>query len=236
MPPATRRLKTSGTIGTLAETDLHNALKRHYAGAQGEVEVRVGRYWIDARRGDELIEIQTGGFSSMRPKLAWLLPDYKVRLVHPIALERQLIWLDADGVVERQRKSPKRGRAEDVFKQLVAFPELIDHPNLTLELAFTREVHTRAPVERLRRWDRGWTPVCRTLTALDSTRVFTDAADLALLLPALDQPFSNADLARAARLTQRLAAQMTYCLRRMGRLMQVGKRGRAILYEVSVIH
>lgn len=223
--------KTSGPIGTLAETDLHAALKRHYAGADGELEVKVDGYWIDVRRGVTLIEIQTSNFSSMRPKLAKLLTAHEVVLVHPVVAEKHLVWLDEAGNIVRRRKSPARGRVEQIFAQLVAFPELIGHPNLTLEVVLTREEAVRKPAEKRKRYDRGWTPVNRRLLDVVDERVFVQPADFAALLPAhLPEPFTTRDLAAAASLPPRLTQRMTYCLRKMGVIRAEGKRGRAVAY------
>lgn len=224
----------SGPIGTLAETELHAALKRHYAGVDGEMEVKVGGYWIDVRRGATLIEIQTSNFSSMRPKLAKLLNEHEVVLVHPVVAEKTLIWLDAKGKEARHRKSPARGRVEDVFMQLVAFPELIGHPNLTLEVVLTREEAVRKPAEMRKRFDRGWTPVARRLLEVVGEHVFVQPEDFAALLPVgLPEPFTNRELATAAKLSPRLTQRMTYCLRKMGVIHLAGKRGRAMLFSRS---
>ncbi len=231
MPRQPKPKPKSGPIGTLAETELHAALKRHYAGADGELEVKVGGYWIDVRRGATLIEIQTSNFSSMRPKLAKLLSEHEVVLVHPVVAEKTLIWLNAKGKEERRRKSPARGRVEDVFMQLVAFPELIGHPNLTLEVVLTREEAVRKPAEKRKRFDRGWTPVARRLLEVVGERVFVQPQDFAALLPAaLPEPFTNRELAGAAKLSPRLTQRMTYCLRKMGVIRAEGKRGRAVEY------
>jgi len=227
-----RAKKKNGPIGTLAETELHAALKRHYAGADGEVEVRVGGYWIDVRRGQTLIEIQTSNFSSLRPKLTKLLSEHEVVLVHPVVAQKTLIWLDARGKEERRRRSPSRGRIEDIFFQLVAFPELIGHPNLTLEVVLTREEAVRKPAEKRKRFGRGWSHVARRLLEVVGERVFAQPDDFAALLPeALPEPFTNRELASAARLSPRLSQRMTYCLRKMGVVRLEGKRGRAMLYS-----
>ena len=234
MPAKPKPPPKSGPIGTLAETELHAALKRHYAGGDGEMEVKVGAYWIDVRRGATLIEIQTSNFSSMRPKLAKLLSEHEVVLVHPVVTEKTLIWLDAKGKEDRRRKSPARGRVEDVFMQLVAFPELIGHPNLTLEVVLTREEAVRKPAEKRKRFDRGWTPVARRLLEVVGERVFVQPEDFAALLPAaLPESFTNRELATAAKLSPRLTQRMSYCLRKMGVIQLAGKRGRAMLFSRS---
>ena len=43
------------------------------------------------------------------------------------------------------RRSPKRATAVEVFDKLVAFPSLLTHPNLTIEVLLLREDHIRRP-------------------------------------------------------------------------------------------
>ncbi len=237
MPPRSSH-RPGDPIGTYSETALHAALKRHYAGPDGEMEVRVGAFWIDARRGTTLIEIQTANFSAMRSKLARLLAEHDVLLVHPIAQEKYLVWLDADGNTLRQRKSPMRGRLEDIFAQLVAFPELIGHPRLTLEVVLIREEAVRIPAPRRKRFDRGWIPIDRRLLEVVAEHVFVEPADFGALLPAaLPDVFTARNLVSAARLPLRTAQRMLYCLRKMSVVRVEGKKGRAVTYaRVSAAH
>ena len=47
------------------------------------------------------------------------------------------------------------------------------------------------------------------------------------------RPFTNRELGSALRQPAALGAQMTYCLRQMGALSVVGKRGRAALHDLA---
>jgi hypothetical protein len=101
-------------IGELNGQPLHAALKAWYAGPDDRVEASVDGgqrgYVIDLVRGDLLIEIQTGSFSSIKRKLHDLVKRHPVRLVYPIAVEKWLLKLPKDGRDEPwRRKSPKRG-------------------------------------------------------------------------------------------------------------------------------
>ena len=78
-------------IGNLRETALHAALKAWYARPGDEWEAPVAGYFVDLRRGDVLIEIQTRNFSAIKRKLARLLDEYTVRLVHPVAQEKYIV-------------------------------------------------------------------------------------------------------------------------------------------------
>ena len=55
----------------------------------------------------------------------------------------------------------------------------------------------------------------------------------ALLPVEMPQKFTTLDLAEALDSPRWLAQKMTYCLREMGEIVQVGKRGRSYLYSRS---
>ena len=223
-------------IGTLRETALHAGLKAWYTRSGDALEVSVDGYVVDLLRGDTVIEIQTGHFSAIGPKLRALLTRRPVRLVHPIAVQRWIVQPAADrDSALRRHKSARRGCAAQVFAQLVSFPELLSHPNFSLEvvLVWEEEIrHVRLRPRRSRR--RQWQVVDRRLLQVIESRVLSGPADCLALLPAgLARPFTNLELARALHQPATLAAQMTYCLRRMGALSAIGKRGRAILHELA---
>jgi hypothetical protein len=220
-------------IGTLRETSLHAALKTWYGRPGDEVETTVDGFVVDLLRGDTVIEIQTGHFYAIETKLQALLARRPVRLVHPIAAERWVVQLDADRETRLgRRKSPRRGCSAQVFNQLVSFPELLGHPNFSLDVLLIQEEELRCPWPRPKRGRRRqWRLLDRRLIAVTGNLLLAGPADCLALLPAgLPQPFTNRELSRALRQPAALAAQMTYCLRRMGAITAAGKRGRAVLH------
>ncbi len=167
----------------------------------------------------------------MKRKLAKLLDGHAVRVVHPIAVEKWILKLDEAGEEISRRKSPKRGAAVDLFGELVSFPELIAHADLTLEVLLIRE-------EEVRRFDgnkgwrrKGWVVEERRLLEVVERRIVDSPEALASFLPSeLPREFTTADLADAVGRHRRLAQQMTYCLRRAGVIEAVGKNGNAIVF------
>jgi hypothetical protein len=218
-------------IGTLREFGLHAALKRWYAQPGDELETALDGYVIDIRRGPLLIEIQTRSFAAMRRKLAALAERHPIRIVHPIPARKWIVRLDDRGREIARRRSPKAGRIEALFFELVSIPDLVGHPNLTFDVALTHEEEVWQRTGR-RAWRRkGWCVVGRRLVEVMRVVPFADAADFAALLPPeLARPFTARDLAAAAGLPLTLAYKMIYCLRRMHALEAAGKRGRAALY------
>ena len=220
------------TIGLLNEKPMHAALKQWYAQPGDVFETLVDSFVIDILRGDLLIEIQTGNFSALKEKLFTLVSKHPVRLVYPIAHEKWIIKLAREGEGQAQRrKSPKRGGAEDVFRELVSFPELLLQPNFSLEVLLIQEEEVRR-YDRRRGWRRkGWVTEERRLLQVVSQQCFETPADVWALIPDdLPQTFTTSDLAGAMTKPRRLAQKAAYCLRKMGVITQVGKQGRSVLY------
>jgi hypothetical protein len=226
-------------IGVLREGPLHAAVKDLFARPGDRAEVPMEGYVIDLVRADgELVEIQTGGFSPLGPKLDALLDGHRMRIVHPVAAERRIVRIDEHGEVLSSRRSPLRGAALDVFDRLVSFPSLLAHPNLTVEVLLCREDHIRAPeAGRSRSGRRRRDPGQRRLVDVVGSVVLASPADAGALLPdALSvEPFTTRELATALGCRMVLAQRVAYCLRAMEVLADAGKRGRAPLHRRTAI-
>ena len=215
-------------IGALNETPFHAALKRAVAPAGAAFEVELGGFVVDAVHEGLLIEVQTRGVGQLRRKLERLLTDHPVRLVLPVARER---WIVKLGPEPTRRRSPKRGHPADVARELVAIPDLLDHPRLEVESVMVAEEEIRVHRSGVAWRRRGWVTVDRRLLAVIERRRWRGAAGLLALLPAgLPEPFDTAELARAGAMQRSTAQKLTYCLRRCGALEIVGKRGNAVCY------
>lgn len=227
-------MAVSTGLNTYREGSLHAALKALYARPGDGIEESVDGYIVDVVRDGELVEIQTASFASAARKLRRLVPDHRIVLVHPIAIERCLVRVDANGVVEARRRSPKRGLPMDLFHELVAFPELIADPNFTVELAMIREEEVRGPVPpgARYRYPREWWRLDRRLLELVETiRIETPADLLGLLPPGVPEPFTSADLVALSGRPKHLAMRAAYCLERSGATRCAGRRGRLHVYE-----
>lgn len=216
----------------MQETSLHAALKQRLAGPGDAFEVERDGYVIDIIHGERLIEIQTGNFTALKTKLASLLTDHQVCVVYPITRERWVRRVSAERETVSRRKSPVKGRVEDLFGELVRLPHLAIHPNFSLKaLLIQEEVIWRD--DGRGSWRRkGWSVADRILLDILECRDFTQPADYLALLPgSLPAAFTNADLIDSTGVQPRLAQRMTYCLRKMGLLELAGMSGRSHLYE-----
>ena len=225
----------SNHIGILNEKPLHAALKRWYALADDVTEVSVDGFTIDVVRGDLLIEIQTRNLSAIKRKLTALTERHPVRLVYPIAQDKWIVRLSKNGkTILGRRKSPKRGTLELVFEELVSFPQLLARPNFSLEVLLILEEEARR-YDGTRNWRRkGWGTHERRLLQVVDRRLFEAPADMQTMIPAsLVEPFTTTQLAEAINQPLWLAQKMAYCLREMGAIKAVGRRGRGILYMAT---
>ena len=221
-------------IGLLNEKPLHKSLKQWYARPGDRFEVPVDRFVVDIVRDDLLIEIQTRNFAAINSKLCQLTRSYEVRLVYPVVQEKWIIRSGSGGggVVVR-RKSPKRGRLEDLFWELVSIPQLLSNPNFSLEVLMIR-------VEEVRRYDgrrkwrgKGWVIEGRRLVDVVDRRVFRTPADWLAFVPDGLPSFTTKDLATVADTGRELAQKMAYCLRQARMIELIGREGRANLYRVA---
>lgn len=222
-------------IGTYQEKSLHAALKDWYAAPGDRTEQPVDGYVVDLVRGEELIEIQTRNFAAMKRKLAALLQNHAVRLVHPIPARKWIVRLDRDGAtVLSRRRSPKRGTLLDVFDELVSIPHLVAHPRFALEVLLVAVEETRQQDGRGSWRRRGWSIHDQVLVGVKSQHRFHGPADFAALLPkTLPDGFTSNAIAARLGVRHSQGQKIAYCLRHMGAIEIAGKQGNAYRYERS---
>jgi hypothetical protein len=219
-------------IGVLKENQLHASLKKWYSKPGDLLEVAVDGYIIDILRDGLLIEIQTRSFSNIKKKLLVLTEKHPVRLVLPVSKEKWIIKKDSEGRLHKRRKSPQKGRFENIFYEMVRIPQIAARPNFSFEALLIQEEEIQI-YDGKGSWRRkGWSIKDRHLLTVLDSKEFTCTRDyLSLLPPNLPSPFTVRDLATASGIPADLAQKTTYCLRQMGALRLTGKRGRAYLYE-----
>jgi hypothetical protein len=218
-------------IGLLNEKPLHASLKNWYARPGDRVEVPIDGYVVDIVRGDLLVEIQTGSVASIKPKLTTLVRSHPLRLVYPIAQEKWIVKL-AQGARRKatRRKSPAKGRLEDLFWEMVGCAHLLPNRNFSFEILMIKEEEARRYDGR-RTWRRsGWVTQERRLLEVVGRRVFESPEDWRALLPEGLQAFTARDLAEELDIASELAQKMVYLLRNGGVINLVGRQERANLY------
>ena len=220
----------------MTEFSLHQALKDRYTrSAQDRQEVYVDGYQIDVVHENLLVEVQTGNFTHLKAKLADLLPNHPLLLVHPIPLEKWIVRLNGVGnrAISR-RRSPRHGRVEDIFTELVRIAPFLAHPNLHLEVILTREEEILQNDGRGSWRRKGWSIVDRRLLEVVQAFPLYETQDFCRFVSLeYRQPFTSRELAEALHVPAYLGYKIVYCLSAMHLLERAGQRGRARLFRLA---
>jgi len=220
-------------IGLLNEKSLHSALKHWYARPGDLLECPLDGYIVDILRGDHVFEIQTGNFGSIRRKMRDLSCRHRVTLIYPVAHERWIVQVPRTmpGVMIR-RKSPRRQAVNQLFEELVTFPDLLNCPNFSIEVVSIQEEQWRRYDRRERGKRRTWRIVERRLLSVLERIVFDTPSDLwQLIPPALPDPFDTSHLASVLGHSRWFAQKIAYCLRQSGVIKPIGKKGNSVVYS-----
>ena len=225
--------KSKNPIGTLNESSLHRDLKEIYRNPGDDLELKVGKYYIDIVRDDLLIEIQIKNFSAIKSKLENLLQNNKVLLVHPIIRDKWILSIDIkSNRMIRRKLSPKHCSFENIFEELLRIPHLISHPNLIIELVLIQAEEIRVN-DGQGSWRRGgWSIRDLKLVKIIERKVYSNSKQFLKLIPDdLNVPFTNKNLANYLKKPIKLASITTYSLRKMGLIEVVGKKERSLLFN-----
>lgn len=226
-------LEFSG-INIKNEKSLHSSLKQYYCKSGDRLEVKLDGFIIDIVRGELLIEIQTKNFSALKNKLIKLTETHKLKLVYPIAVEKYITLMDSENNKISRRKSPKRGRTEDVFNELIRIPYLIEKENFSLEILLIKEEEIRCQDGKGSWRRKGVSLIDRQLSEVVETITLASKEDFLRFLPAtLPDKFTNKMLAKELGLSAASATKITYCLRNVGLIKVAGKSSRELLYELE---
>ena len=215
------------------ESSLHRSLKFRYSGPGGAIEKTMGNYVCDGQTSKgEIIEVQTGSFGPLKEKVKHLNTKAKVRIIHPIAKQKQIELYSAGGKLLRSRKSPVKGSCFDIFKVLIYAPELPLLKNLTIELAVIDVVEKRID-DGSGSWRRKGVRIAdRFLGALHQSVVLKSLKDYRQFIPfGKNESFTVKDLAQKAAIKYSLAQKTIYTLSKMGLIIKAGKQGRALVYK-----
>jgi hypothetical protein len=218
------------------ESSLHSAIKEWYFRRGDKLEAKIDGYVIDIKRDDLLIEIQTANFSAIKTKLQHLLSRHKVRLVYPVAEQKWIVHKSVtSGETFGRRRSPRKGCLLDLFRELIRIPSLFYNDNLSIEVLLIEqeEIWRNDGKGTWRR--KGASIEDRKLISVSETKLFERKTDFLKVLPKdLPDPFSNRNLAENLRIHINRSRQITYSLRKIGVITQVGKHRNQMLFTRSM--
>lgn len=223
------------SIGEQNESCLHAQIKELYFEDGDKMEEPVDDYIIDIVKKDLLIEVQTQNLGAMRDKLKGLLKNHKVRVIHPIAAEKQIIYEDLDESgckVYSTRKSPKKGTILDVFDELVYIVNILPNPNFEIEVLLINLEELRRRDGKGSRRRHGVSIVDRKFTDILDRRTFATKEDYLEILPSnLPKNFTTKHLSKELDIKMNTSQKIIYCLKKTNLIKQTGKIGNLLVYE-----
>lgn len=227
-----RNIEHNG-IGTLSEKTIHSVLKYYFAPDLCHQEQKVHRFVADILYDDQIIEIQTRNFNTLRKKLDVFLPEHKVTIVYPVTHIKWLCWVNEEtGEVSKPRKSPKVGSPIVIFPELYRIKSYLNHPNLSLHIMLL-------DVEEYRLLN-GWSQDKKKGSSrndgipvnLAGEVIIREMKDYVQLLPEqLPEQFSTKDYKKAAHVSQGCAWTALNILSHVNVIQQIGKRGNLMIFK-----
>lgn len=220
-------------IGTYQEKKLHLFMKNYLEPDTTYHEIPYAGHIADIKRENEIIEIETSGFSGLRPKLESYLPECQVTLVYPIAVSRAVSWIDpASGDITPRHKSPKKENIYDLLFQGIYILDYLSHPHLTIAGMCMEIQEYRLLDGWSRDRKRGSHRYERMPTDLYDIVSFCTPTEYAALLPeSCQKDFTCATFSKAIGKSQRIGNAILKVYQALGLVERTGKSGRSYLYS-----
>jgi hypothetical protein len=221
-------------IGTHNESSLHKSLKWRYA-YSGKTEEAWEGFVCDAIGHDgEAVEIQTGNFTVLKTKIPAMAEKGKVRLIYPVIVNKTLELYDSGGELVCRKKSPRKGKIWDIFRELIYAPGLVGLKRLSVELALVDATERRRDDGKGSWRRRGVSIEDKILDSWRESIVLKKKSDWRRFLP-IKGEFTVRELATAAHIRQNLARKTLYVLVKAGIAEKVQKEGRSWLFRPAAL-
>ncbi|HHW99925.1 MAG TPA: hypothetical protein GX740_01295 [Acholeplasmataceae bacterium] len=216
-----------------SEKIIHKTIKDYLQANKEYQEIKLGRFFVDIFNNEEVIEIQTKQFNKLRAKLDYLLPKYKVTICYPIDHKKIIKWLDPNtfNVIE-ERKSPKVGNINEIFKELYRIKDYLENSNLCFKILLIDVIEYKL----LDGWNsskkRGATKYEKIPVNLVREIDIKSLDDYKIFLPNdLPPTFTSATYKSLTKISIRSARLALNILRHLGIIEVVGKEKNAYVYS-----
>ena len=219
-------------IGTYKEKQLHIILKKYFEDDPAFHEVPTNGFIADIRRGEEIIEIETSGFSGLKPKLGAYLPEYRVTLVYPLAGKKTVSWIDPGTreISPPKRSTKKEGAYDLLFEMVRILPYVTEKRLSVLGPVFEMEEYRlkdgwgRDGKRGSHRYERIPVDLCGMI------ELTTDDDYRRHIPESLPETFCAKEFAAEAKIGEDLARPAIRVLETRGVLRNLGREGRSIRY------
>ncbi len=234
-------------IGTLAEKQMHAAIKRFICPDAACHEVRIDtaeekdgsakkrrKFVADILKDGRIYEIQTGRIALLREKIAWILEstDYTVTVIHPVAQSRWVNVLNDENEIERRYRSPLKGRVSDVACELYSIKDFFDSGRFSLVVLMMEAEQYIKNTSKTKRGRPKYKKYELIPVDLLSAAVFSDCDDCKYFIPeSLEGEFTVKEFSKLSKIRGMDAYSAVHSLCDMGLLEECGRIGRATAYR-----
>lgn len=223
-------------IGTEREKSVHAALKFWEDPDPTHQEIPLLGHVADIFDGEQVVEIQSAGLYRLKSKLEDFLVEYPVKVVYPIPHRKTLVWIDPESGEEMARNvSHHIGSYYLAFRELYGILPFLKREGLTVELLLVDMEEYKLLDGWSRDKKRGAHKQDRIPLRIAGIRRLSRAEDYRAFVPFdADTPFTAKELCDAVHFHRKghSASTILRVLREMGVVEPVGKKGRAILWQV----
>lgn len=223
-------------IGTYKEKTLHLILKRYFEEDEQYHEIPTNGFIADIKHGDTITEIETSSLSGLNPKLEAYLPEYKVRLVYPLAAVKYVSWIDPEtGTISKRNKARKKTTVYNALFELVRILPYVNDKNLTLLVPLLEIDEYRM----LDGWShdkkRGSNRFDRIPSDILGIESFSANADYERYIPgSCVENFTIKDFAEEAKVDTEVIRGVTRVFLERGLIEKTGKKGNTVLYSRKI--
>lgn len=243
-------------IGRLAEKQMHAAIKRYLCPDESKHEILIDgspgfigsataedgkktkkrRFVADVLDKNTIYEIQTGGFSPLRDKIAWILENttYNVMVIHPIAETKWVSTINSKtGNIENRKKSPLKGRVEDIAGELYFFQDFLSSPRFSLVILMMEGEQYKKNMQTDGRKRPRYRKYELIPISLLRAYIFKNTDDYKLFLPdTLPNPFCVKNFSEKTKIRGKEAYSIVKTLMHIGLVEPCGNIGRAAAYKI----
>ena len=225
----------SKVIGTLSEKTLHRVVKFYLEENDKFHEIKMGPYFLDIFKDDQIIEIQTKQFNKLIPKVKALINNYQVRIVFPTFHLKTINWINCDtNEVVSKRLSPKQGNIYQIIPELYRIKSLLSEENLKFSILLIDFDEYRF----LNGWskDKKRGSVCydRIPKLLWDEINIEENRDYRKFLPfGLNDEFTSSDLSAVSKINMRTSQLTLNILNSIGIIYRIKKNGKQYVYKIK---
>lgn len=216
-------------IGVLSEKTLHKTIKNVFEDNQMFQEIKIGNYFVDVCKDNQIIEVQTKQFNKIRDKLKYLisLNKYNINIVYP-TFTNKIIYNINDNNIDKGKKSPKKFKTPEIFHELYMIKDLLKYENITITVLLLEINEYR--ISKNNR--RGYECFDRVPTKLVDVISLNNKDDYLQLLPEnLNEFFTSNEICKETKTNIKYVNKMLNVMRFLDVIEVVGKDGRKYVYK-----